>query len=107
MAKDKKKTPETAEASAPETTKSTKKAKNAEKKSKKNDAKKLNVFQSIAKWFRDLRTEFKNVTWPSWNTVAVNTSVVLTVIVAGSIVVGLLDSGVLKLLELLIGLSQK
>lgn len=80
MAKDKKKTSENAEASAPEETKSTKKAKKSD--SKKNDAKKKNVFQSIGKWFHDLRLEFKNVTWPSWNTVAINTSVVLTVIVA-------------------------
>lgn len=104
MAKDKKKVSlEKAEASAPEDTKSTKKAKKAETKSQKDDKKKGN---SIGKWFHDLKVEFRNVTWPSRNTVVVNTSVVLTVIVAGSVVVGLLDSGLLKLLQFLIGLSQ-
>ncbi len=111
MAKDKKKTSEIAEASAAEETKSTKKAKNAEAKSgkknvKKDEGKKRNVFQSIAKWFHDLGVEFKNVTWPTKQTVAINTSVVLFVIVAGSAFVGLLDLGLFELLQFLIGLSQ-
>lgn len=111
MAKDKKKTSEIAEASAVEETKSTKKAKNAEAKSgkknaKKDEGKKRNVFQSIAKWFHDLGVEFRNVTWPTKQTVAINTSVVLFVIVAGSIFVGLLDLGLFKLMQFLIGLSQ-
>lgn len=111
MAKDKKKTSEIAEASAVEETKSTKKAKNAEAKSskkntKKDEGKKRNFFQSIAKWFHDLNVEFKNVTWPTKQTVVINTSVVLFVIVIGSVFVGLLDIGLLKLLQFLIGLSQ-
>lgn len=122
MAKDKKKTSENAEASAVEETKSTKKAKNEDtkpakkdksdvkkdsKKDSKKDGEKKNVFKSIGKWFRDLRIEFKNVTWPSRNTVVINTSVVLFVIVAGSVLIGLLDSGLLKLMEFLIGLSNQ
>ena len=111
MAKDKKKTSEIAEASAVEETKSTKKTKNTEAKSSKKNAKKgedkkRNVFQSIAKWFHDLGVEFRNVTWPTKQTVAINTSVVLFVIVAGSVFVGLLDLGLFKLLQFLIGLSQ-
>lgn len=99
MAKDKKTTPETAEGL--DDTKSTKKAKKA-----KDEPQKPNVFQRIGKWFRDLRIEFKNVTWPTRKTVLTNTSVVLTVIVIGSVVIGLLDSGLLKLAQFLIGLSQ-
>ena len=101
MAKDKKEISEIAE--SPEETKSTKKAK---KSSNKKEEAKPNVFQRIGKWFRDLRIEFKNVTWPTKQTVITNTSVVLSVIVLGSVVVGLLDSGLLKLVQLLIGLSQ-
>ena len=78
MAKDKKKASEIAEAS--EETKST---------------------------FRDLRVEFKNVTWPTKQTVITNTSVVLSVIVIGSAFIGLLDTGLLELVKFLIGLSQK
>lgn len=98
MAKDKKKTSDNAEALE---TKSTKKAKKS-----KEEPKKPNVFQRIGKWFRDLRIEFKNVVWPSRQTVVTNTSVVLVVIVLGSIFIGLMDSGLLKLMQFLIGLSQ-
>ena len=102
MAKDKKKTSEIAEAS--EETKSTKKAKKSN--GKKEEAQ-PNVFQKIGKWFRDLRVEFKNVTWPTKQTVITNTSVVLSVIVIGSAFIGLLDTGLLELVKFLIGLSQK
>ena len=101
MAKDKKKTSDNAEALAETKEKSTKKAKKS-----KGEPKKPNVFQRIGKWFRDLRVEFKNVTWPTKQTVLTNTGVVLTVIVIGSVVIGLLDSGLLKLAQFLIGLSQ-
>jgi preprotein translocase subunit SecE len=101
MAKDKKKTSDNAEALAETKEKSTKKAKKS-----KEEPKKPNVFQRIGKWFRDLRVEFKNVTWPTKQTVLTNTGVVLTVIVIGSVVIGLLDSGLLKLAQFLIGLSQ-
>ena len=101
MAKDKKKTSEIAEAS--EDTKSTKKAK---KSNGKKEESQPNGFQKIGKWFRDLRVEFKNVTWPTKQTVITNTGVVLSVIVIGSVVIGLLDSGLLKLAQYLIGLSQ-
>lgn len=102
MAKDKKKASEIAEAS--EETKSTKKAK---KSNVKKEEAQPNVFQKIGKWFRDLRVEFKNVTWPTKQTVLTNTSVVLSVIVIGSAFIGLLDTGLLELVKFLIGLSQK
>ncbi len=73
------------------------------KKSAKDEGKKENA---VAKWFHDLKVEFKNVTWPTRQTVATNTSVVLSVIVMGSIVIGLLDSGLLKLAQFLISLAQ-
>ena len=46
------------------------------------------------------------MTWPTKQTVVTNTGVVLTVIVIVSVVIGLLDSGLLKLAQFLIGLSQ-
>ena len=83
MAKNNKKSSENAEAL--DETKSTKKA----KKAKKEEPQKPDVFQRIGKWFRDLRIEFKNVTWPTKQTVMTNTGVVLSVIVIGSVVIGL------------------
>lgn len=54
----------------------------------------------VAKWFKDLRSEFKKVVWPTKKTVATNTSVVLAVVAASAVIVGLLDSGFLKLMDL-------
>ena len=82
MAKNNKKSSENAEAL--DETKSTKKA----NKAKKAEPQKPNVFQRIGKWFRDLKIEFKNVTWPTKQTVMTNTGVVLSVIVIGSVVIG-------------------
>lgn len=96
-------------------------AKKAEKKAKKNDTKSkgaksgkdggkkpnafVRFFKAIGKWFHDLRIEFKNVTWPTWHTTSVNTGVVLATIVISSTFIGLLDSGLLKLMEFLLGLG--
>ncbi|MBR7040032.1 MAG: preprotein translocase subunit SecE [Oscillospiraceae bacterium] len=101
MAKDKKNLSTDADESAAENKKSTKKA----KKSAKTETKQ-NVFQKIGKWFHDLNVEFRNVTWPTRQTVVVNTSVVLSVIVAGSVIIGLMDAGLLKLIQYLISVAQ-
>ena len=65
----------------------------SEKKSKKKDQGKL------AKWFKDLKIEFKKVVWPTKKTVVNNTSVVISVIVASAILVGLLDTGFLEIMK--------
>ncbi len=102
MAKEKKDTLQNAESSVKEETKKAKK----DKKSNKNDEGKKGFFAGIAKWFKDLKIEFKNVTWPTKKTVLINTGIVLGTIIVASIVVGLLDLGLLELLKFLIGLSQ-
>ena len=63
----------------------------SEKKSEKKEAGKLR------KWFKDLKIEFKKVVWPTKQTVANNTSVVVGVIVLSAVVVGALDEGFLAL----------
>lgn len=100
MAKEKKDTLKKADASAKE---ETKKAKKTEKKSKKDEGKKPN---RVIKWFRDLRIEFKNVTWPTRKTVTVNATIVLTTILFSSLVVFLLDLGLMTLINFLLGLSS-
>ena len=67
----------------------------SEKKSEKKEQGKLK------KWFKDLRIEFKKVVWPSKKTVFNNTSVVVSVIAASAILVGMLDTGFLKIMELI------
>lgn len=79
--------------------------KTSSKKSAKND-KKTGFFARIKKWFHDLRSEFKKVTWPDKKTVVNHTSVVLAVVIVFSVFLGLLDEGLLKLMELLISLGK-
>ena len=55
----------------------------------------------VAKWFKELKIEFKKVIWPSKKTVINNTSVVLAVVAASAVLVGLLDNGFLGLLRLI------
>ncbi|HBB71982.1 MAG TPA: preprotein translocase subunit SecE [Ruminococcus sp.] len=79
-------------------------AKNQENTSeKKKSEKKTEKKQpnKVAKWFKDLKIEFKKVVWPSKKTVINNTSVVLAVVVGSAILVGLLDEGFLALMRLI------
>lgn len=69
-----------------------------DKKEKKSEKKQPN---KVAKWFKELKIEFKKVVWPSKKTVINNTSVVLAVVVASAILVGLLDTGFLGLMRLI------
>ncbi len=69
----------------------------APKESKKSEKKKPG---KVAKWFKDLRSEFKKVVWPSRQTVVNNTSVVLAVVVLAACLVGALDAGFLTIMDL-------
>ena len=66
----------------------------SEKKDKKSAKKEPN---KIAKWFKDLKIEFKKVVWPTKETVINNTAVVLAVVVGAALIVGGLDFGFLHL----------
>ena len=55
----------------------------------------------IRKWFKDLKIEFNKVVWPTKKTVFDNTSVVVSVIALSAVLVGLLDTGFLKLMGLI------
>ncbi|MGN1403174.1 MAG: preprotein translocase subunit SecE [Ruminococcus sp.] len=75
-------------------------------KSKKDAKEKKGFFSRIAGWFKDLKKEFKKVVWPDRKKVFNNTLVVLAVVIIGSVVVGLIDTGLLKLMQFLMGLSN-
>ena len=80
-----------------------KESKTKEKKtSDKSKKKKLN---RIVKWFKDLKSEFKKVVWPSRKKVFNNTFVVLVVLVIASVFVGGLDFGLLKLFSFVLSLG--
>ena len=72
----------------------------AQKKEKKK------LFARIAGWFKDLKKEFKRVVWPDRKKVLNNTLVVLCVVIVGSVLVGLIDTGLLRLMQYLMGLSN-
>lgn len=69
-----------------------------DKKDKKSEKKQPN---KVAKWFKDLKIEFKKVVWPTKKTVVNNTAVVLAVVAFSAILVGLLDTGFLNLMSLI------
>ncbi|MBR5514103.1 MAG: preprotein translocase subunit SecE [Ruminococcus sp.] len=73
-----------------------------DKKEKKSEKKQPN---KVAKWFKELKIEFKKVVWPTKKTVINNTAIVLAVVAASAVLVGLLDSGFLGLMNLIY--SQK
>jgi preprotein translocase subunit SecE len=76
------------------------------KKSKAKDAKKKQP-NRVAKYFKDLKSEFKKVVWPSKSKVINNTSVVLGSIVLMGIFVGLLDTGLFKLMQLILSIGTE
>ncbi len=59
----------------------------------------------VAKWFKELRSEFKKVVWPSKKKVFNNTFVVVVTMVISSVFVGALDFGLLKLFSYILNLG--
>ena len=75
------------------------------KKKKTSDKSKKKKPNRIVKWFKDLKSEFKKVVWPSRKKVFNNTFVVLVVLVIASVFVGGLDFGLLKLFSFVLNLG--
>lgn len=72
----------------------------AKSKGKGSNAKKQS---GIVKYFKDLRSEIKKVTWPSWSKVVNNTAVVLIGMCVSAVVVWGIDSILTALLKLTSG----
>ena len=82
-----------------ETTKVEKPAK-ADKPAKKKSGK-PSIFSRIKKFFKDLISEMKKVSWSPWKTVKTNTAVVAFAVIGMGVAIGILDylfSGLLMLL---------
>lgn len=75
-------------------TKEAAKAKKANEKNSKKAALSKKPKKSIVKYFKDLKSEFKKVVWPSKKTVFNNTVVVLVTLVVSGICVWGLDTSV-------------
>ena len=74
-------------------------AKKAAEKPKKAE-KKAGFLKKITRYFRDLKSEYKKIVWPTKNQIVNNTLVVLAVV----IVVGILVAGLDALLSLVVRL---
>ena len=59
--------------------------------------------RSIVKYFKDARSEFKKVVWPSRKQVVNNTIVVIVALVVSGIAIWALDTGFGSLLMLILG----
>ncbi|MBQ3871118.1 MAG: preprotein translocase subunit SecE [Clostridia bacterium] len=59
--------------------------------------------KSIVRWFKDIWSELKKVTWPSKKDLFNYTLAVIAVIVAFAVAIGLIDFGLSRLFRLLIG----
>ncbi len=87
-------------------TKEAAKAKKANEKNSKKAALSKKPKKSIVKYFKDLKSEFKKVVWPSKKTVFKNTVVVLVTLVVSGICVWGLDTLFATLLRLALNMSS-
>lgn len=69
--------------------KSVDKAKKSDAKAK--DSKKPNIFKRIARFFKDVKSEWKKIVWPSKKQIINNTLVVLVVMVIVAAIAWILD----------------
>ena len=53
--------------------------------------KKPNLFKRLAKWFREMKSELKKVSWPTFPQLVNNTGIVIIAIILVGAVVALLD----------------
>ncbi len=70
------------------------------KKVKKN--KKPNIFKRLGAKIKDIFSELKKVSWPGFKKVVKETGIVIVVVLIFLVVITAFDSGLLKLLELIV-----
>jgi preprotein translocase subunit SecE len=72
---------------------------------KREDNPKKGFFKSIAKWFREMKSELKKVVWPTPKQILNNTLVALVVMIAAAIVLWAFDSLAQAAVKALISLA--
>ncbi len=73
--------------------------------SNKNDVKKPNILVRIGRKFKEVFSELKRVTWPTFPKVLKSTGVVLLVVVVFLVVVTAINFGLQALLDLVTGIG--
>ena len=67
--------------------------------------KKDNIFKKIGRKFKEVFSELKKVSWPSFKTVVKNTSIVLGVVLIFLVVITLMDFGLGELFKLVTSIN--
>ena len=73
------------------------------KNAKKNANKKPNIFKRIWLKIKEVFSELKKVTWPTFGKVVKQTGVVIAVVIVFLVVISLMDFGLTEVLKLLVG----
>lgn len=64
---------------------------------------KLTIPKRIVRYFKDYKSEIKKIVWPGWKDVAKNTFIVLAICLIIGAFIWVVDFGLAKLLELILG----
>ena len=67
--------------------------------------KKDNIFKKIGRKFKEVFSEIKKVSWPSFKTIAKNTGIVLGIVAIFLVIIALMDLGLGVLLDLVTGIG--
>ena len=67
--------------------------------------KKDNIFKRIGRKFKEVFSELKKVSWPSFKTIAKNTGIVLGIVGIFLVVITLMDLGLGELFKLVTGIG--
>ena len=70
---------------------------------KESNGSKLTIMKRILRFFRDYKSEVKKIVWPGWKDVIKNTVIVLIMCVLVGAFIWLVDFGLGRLLELILG----
>jgi len=79
------------EVSQAETKESKSEAAKKEKKPEKKESKVKKAAEASRKWFRELKSEFKKIVWPTRKQLMKNTAIVMAVLVVVGLAVALID----------------
>ncbi len=81
------------------------KTQKSEKDAKAGKKKGRGLGKRIAKYFRDLKGEFKKIIWPTFPTVVRNTGVTLAMCAVMGLIIVVIDFGLSNLIKLLVSLG--
>jgi preprotein translocase subunit SecE len=61
------------------------------------------IFRSITQFFKDAKMELKKVTWPTPKQTLASTAVVIILVFVVSLILGIIDFGLAKLVKRILG----